>query len=950
MAHQPKAYKKFVATAATATLVASAIAPVASAAAETKSFTDVSSAYADAVNYLVAQDITSGKTATTFGTTENITRGDAAVFIARALKLDVDNAKDQGFTDLNSRVKNAVNAVVAAEIAGGKSATSFAPEANITRQEMAKMLANAYGLTAKENANFTDVNSNWIGYVSALKEAGITLGKTDTTFAPTANLTRGEFALFMFRAEGAPAAVGEVALASVKATSAKTIEVTFNQAVDTEKAKVELLRGTFKQNATLEWADDKKSVKLIGAGNFQAADYTVNVTGLGEKTLTGSVKIEAQRVASIQILDDVAVVSKAMVDGKFTDTTVATVGYSVKDQYGVDMNATLKTNDDANITLKDGVVTISSALVKGKTVGDLVPVVIIDTATGISTTKTVKLSAESTVSDISVAGVYNEKGEVVELSDKSDASKAFIVLDLKDQYGNAITDAAKASGIVVTNTNTSNIELETVTVDQVKKVVIKSEKIGDKNKLVIGFDSIKKAGNTDVLLISTTNGKSATYTVKVAETSTTDVITVGQPEVAVVGEDTLIPVTVTDKTGNVITDVKLLSDANKGIKLGDKTVDVKKLSVKDGQVYLTHKFDSKGTQALVFTTSTYKVATITIDVKAAAEAQAIRGLQEPLVIKSGADNAVTVTAVDHLVIEDQYGRVMKNAKDAVTVELVGKSDVVSVDEDTNKVTGLKNGTATLKVQLKSDTKGDSAVEVKVRVTDGTEYSDYEIVTIGKVQAAGTEEDAGPKAFTVNGLLNGGKVALDPSEFTVKLTGGNFEQNEVNVNKGKFTIDKDDLSKNSSSKPIDTEFTLRVTVNATGKVLEQKFVVSPANKLVEDFFFTASSTSTTYANAKGITEAIVKGGTYAIGEKIVVDDAETALNVATVDQYGNKKVVAATTASILTIVPEKAGSVVISGNGTYNATAVLAEGVNEAVITVKVKVGTATKELKVTLKK
>ena len=41
MAHQPKSYQKFVATAATATLVASALVPAASAA-ETKSFKDVS--------------------------------------------------------------------------------------------------------------------------------------------------------------------------------------------------------------------------------------------------------------------------------------------------------------------------------------------------------------------------------------------------------------------------------------------------------------------------------------------------------------------------------------------------------------------------------------------------------------------------------------------------------------------------------------------------------------------------------------------------------------------------------------------------------------------------------------------------------------------------------------------------------------------------------------------
>ena len=37
--------------------------------------------------------------------------------------------------------------------------------------------------------------------MSALKENGITFGKTANTFAPTENLTRGEFALFIYRAE-----------------------------------------------------------------------------------------------------------------------------------------------------------------------------------------------------------------------------------------------------------------------------------------------------------------------------------------------------------------------------------------------------------------------------------------------------------------------------------------------------------------------------------------------------------------------------------------------------------------------------------------------------------------------------------------------------------------------------------------------------------------------------
>lgn len=225
----------------------------------------------------------------------------------------------------------------------------------------------------------------------------------------------------------------------------------------------------------------------------------------------------------------------------------------MKDQYGTDITKTtsLKTNDTANTTVvadaAKGVVKLSGAVVEGKKIGDLVPVVLFDTATGTSVSKTVKLSAESTVSSIEVAGIYNAKGEEVVLNDNSKASEAFIVLNLKDQYGKEITDAAKASGLVITNTNTTNLTID----NKVTKV-----KIGEKDKLVVALSSILKAGDTDVLLISTTNGQSAKYTVKVAETTTTNAISVSQPEIAVANEATLIPLTVTDKEGNVITNKK----------------------------------------------------------------------------------------------------------------------------------------------------------------------------------------------------------------------------------------------------------------------------------------------------------------------------------------------------------------------------------------------------------
>ena len=54
MAYQPKSYRKFVATAATATLVATAVTPA--FAAETN-FTDATGQYKEAINYVVEKEI-----------------------------------------------------------------------------------------------------------------------------------------------------------------------------------------------------------------------------------------------------------------------------------------------------------------------------------------------------------------------------------------------------------------------------------------------------------------------------------------------------------------------------------------------------------------------------------------------------------------------------------------------------------------------------------------------------------------------------------------------------------------------------------------------------------------------------------------------------------------------------------------------------------------------------
>ncbi len=448
--------------------------------------------------------------------TKNMSREQMAVVLVRAINTvyGVDLVADYKESDFKSTITDLDNAtanenreaIIALEYAGLTNVKAFNPKNTLTRGQFASFLNRTITniaeapLTVKE-AKVVDATTLEVTLSDDTKHTV----KLETAL-PENKETKVDFEI-EGKAYSAVVTyeVAEVKLESVKAVNAKTIEVKFNKAVeDTSKATIELLRGTFKQNVTLTWAADKKSVQLVGATNFQAADYTVNISGLTEKVLTSDVKIEAQKVTSIEILDEVAVVDTAIQsNGTFAAGTTATVGYVVKDQYGTDITKTtsLKTNDTANTTVvadaAKGVVKLSGAVVEGKKIGDLVPVVLFDTATGTSVSKTVKLSAESTVSSIEVAGVYNAKGEEVVLNDNSKASEAFIVLNLKDQYGKEITDAAKASGLVITNTNTTNLTID----NKVTKV-----KIGEKDKLVVALSSILKAGDTDVLLISTTNG------------------------------------------------------------------------------------------------------------------------------------------------------------------------------------------------------------------------------------------------------------------------------------------------------------------------------------------------------------------------------------------------------------------------------------------------------------
>lgn len=189
--------KLFLAVSTAAVAVAAVAAPVSAAPIHT--FTDVGPSYDEAVSFLYEYEILNGKSATQFGTYQQLTRGDAAVILANAIGVDTEIAPDAGFTDLNDRVRGAVNGLAEYEIVSGVTKTQFKPNDILTRGAMAKLLVAAFELQEfEEETPFTDVAGVFTPYINALYGTGITSGKTATSYGAYTNITRGDFANLLY--------------------------------------------------------------------------------------------------------------------------------------------------------------------------------------------------------------------------------------------------------------------------------------------------------------------------------------------------------------------------------------------------------------------------------------------------------------------------------------------------------------------------------------------------------------------------------------------------------------------------------------------------------------------------------------------------------------------------------------------------------------------------------
>lgn len=199
-----KSYRMFIATAATAVMVSSAVAPAAAAG-----FADVTPRYADSIDFLLTKGA-KGMSDSYFGVSEEIKRIDAAILTAKVLGLNTEKAPASGFKDVPERGEAAVNALKAAGITSGKTKTTFDSNSPISRGEVAIWLQRGFELTESTDLTFKDVPKNYQLAVQALVANGVAKGMSSEEFGINANVKRGDFAIFLHKSSKVKVVASEI--------------------------------------------------------------------------------------------------------------------------------------------------------------------------------------------------------------------------------------------------------------------------------------------------------------------------------------------------------------------------------------------------------------------------------------------------------------------------------------------------------------------------------------------------------------------------------------------------------------------------------------------------------------------------------------------------------------------------------------------------------------------
>jgi trimeric autotransporter adhesin len=778
MAYQPK-NRKFLAGTITAAVVASAIAPAASAA-EVK-FTDLAGLDAEtntAIESLVGLEVIKGYPDGTFKPNQTINRGQAAEMTVKALKLDTPAPTGKVFEDLSDKSYYAKFAEALAKAGLIPATGKFGAGTDMTREAMAVALVTGLGLKATDKA--VDVKDLETASPEA-RDAIKILAQHDVTklldgkFNPKDAVKRSQFALFFFRGVEAAGLNQTAVTAEVKVVDVNKIEVKFNKAVDTTKVTAALKIGAASLYTTSTFSEDKKSVVLTAPSAIATGSYNVVISGIAAADVVKPITVEAAAPKAISVSNTEAYLK---------DNAVVT--FSVLNQYGTDMGVKANNTDLVvtayNVTQSKAVDVVKTStkselglnLTTGAAkVGDEVRVIL--TYKGVTVTKVLKVVADAANADITL-------GTVAPLKDKTRITTGETGLELpyvlKDQYGNdkKITNLA-TSGVTFVSSDNTVVNPASFSVDATT------------GKITFTAGA---AGTATITAIINATGKVAQTTVTVNGTSALKTVVISSPTALIsAGQTVNLDLAGTDQFGGAVTDFS-------GVAVSDNHENVT-ASIVNGKLKVVTSGTAAGTATITLkkaSDATVTYGTITITFEKVAEPTVLVSVDTVSTLEVGATTTVKLSDIK---VKDQYGRdfALTDASQ-VTVKAVD-DDFTGVKQDaTNKLKFDAAGAPG--TEAVSFTLANGATKTVTFATVATSsVTSYSINTVGTLLAQGDSTTLGAYNVTLGlagKLADGTTVKLATSKVT-HATSNNEAVATVSVDATTKAVTVKGLTKGSS---------------------------------------------------------------------------------------------------------------------------------------------------------
>ena len=355
-----------------------------------------------------------------------------------------------------------------------------------------------------------------------------------------------------------------ISISSVSATKVNELTVTFANAVGSPSAITFSVKkgNSAVETASTKWSDDKTSVVIRTVAKMTKGTYTVTAKD-GETETTGSAEVVAQYVASIEILNNVALTGTH----KFSTTGGAIEGgecyvyYDVLDQYGESLRSSTSiewSTSTAKPTDKrtEGKLILTRSDQKAFTYGEQIYVTGVYGKTGVSVTKTLTIGAKQSLDTVEVVG-FAKKGTNTLLTSLPAGFKEkayYMLFTVKDQNGNSMS--VENEYLKSGDTQVTFVSDNVLVVKEIKdgETIVNIDGTDYKAVLVTPGQNVDKGGEVTITAIANKTGKKTECKLVVGNAQILKSFTMSAPDGVVAdGETVEIPFVALDQDGKDIT-------------------------------------------------------------------------------------------------------------------------------------------------------------------------------------------------------------------------------------------------------------------------------------------------------------------------------------------------------------------------------------------------------------